>query len=532
MRSDRLPTSSVVVDAQGNSFALQNNLLFSIYKLSDEGLAQGTNGTPSFIGGSADPNALSLLSAETVNNPVIESFSCDGAVPLFCYSGAANEIGIYPSNNICYTNGVTGAKIMENGCYKLITAVFLSLPADFLIISEWTSRLLVNFGACRNVWSHLFVNNWINGSLYAFAFKNDRIFDANNRPSSVYCRRTLYLHPTNNFYYRSSPYITGTTEGFVGALPTTFLGISFGGNNRNLKFPTTMLDLGPRSQYLQELVFSDEFDGYVVNRLTDSSYSDVSEILNYLIISRLTNLSFVNLLTSLAGANIFEFFLNDRQVLKNLVDADYAQMISISSELGISPFEAINYPTDPNGQDPLYINTRLKLDVVFGIFWKSNQQLRDYISPKRNIISNTANLGSVCSFSDIPVFSQVVPFYQWQIKDNPDENSIFGSQGNDWYTFPVDSPLFFSSKYQSMDRLNSNSRYFRYNTTGGTGYIYATDPNDGDEDANRLRWTHNNPDSNAITVGAPFHFYFGLKKGKTAFDKFAKKWIKFDTITD
>jgi hypothetical protein len=35
-----------------------------------------------------------------------------------------------------------------------------------------------------------------------------------------------------------------------------------------------------------------------------------------------------------------------------------------------------------------------------------------------------------------------------------------------------------------------------------------------------------------MTVGAPFHFYFGLKKGKTAWDRFAQKWINFDVIID
>jgi hypothetical protein len=535
MRSDRLPTSSTVTDVQGNSLPLQSNLIFSLFRLSDNGLAQGTTGTASSIGGGADPANLDLVAEESVPNPVFESFTCESAVPLFCYQVSNDEIAIKPDGNICYTNGVTGAKIMKNGCYQLISAIFLSLPADLLIVNEWTSRLLVNFGACRNVWSHLFVNNWINGSLYAFAFKNDRIFDANNVPSSQYCRRTLYLHPTNNFYYRSSPYVTGSTTGFIGAPPSNFIGIPFGGNDRNLKFPTTMLDLGPRSQFLQELVFSDEFDGYVVNRMDDSSYSDVSEILNLLIISRLTNLSFIGVLLSAAGGTVFRFFLNNRALFKNLVDADYAQMISISSELGIGAFEPANYPTDPNGQDPIYINSPSANDVVMGIFWSSNTQVRDYISPKRNIINANANLGSFCASSNIPVFSQEVPFYQWQIKPNADggsAESIFGSQGNNWFTNPINgNGTFFSSRYQSMDRLNPNSRYFRYNTTNGTGYIFATNQN-GDEDGNRTRWTHNNPDDNNITVGAPFHFYFGLKKGKTSFDRFRRKWIKFDTITD
>jgi hypothetical protein len=41
----------------------------------------------------------------------------------------------------------------------------------------------------------------------------------------------------------------------------------------------------------------------------------------------------------------------------------------------------------------------------------------------------------------------------------------------------------------------------------------------------------NNPQPKMVTVGAPYHFYFGLKKGKTAWDRFSKKWINFEIIT-
>ena len=30
----------------------------------------------------------------------------------------------------------------------------------------------------------------------------------------------------------------------------------------------------------------------------------------------------------------------------------------------------------------------------------------------------------------------------------------------------------------------------------------------------------------------PFHFYFGLKRGKSAWDRFARKWIGFENITE
>jgi hypothetical protein len=31
-------------------------------------------------------------------------------------------------------------------------------------------------------------------------------------------------------------------------------------------------------------------------------------------------------------------------------------------------------------------------------------------------------------------------------------------------------------------------------------------------------------------TGAPFFFYFGLKKGKTSFDKFTQTWLDVETI--
>ena len=35
-----------------------------------------------------------------------------------------------------------------------------------------------------------------------------------------------------------------------------------------------------------------------------------------------------------------------------------------------------------------------------------------------------------------------------------------------------------------------------------------------------------------IQTGAPFYFYFGLLRGKTAFDKYSRKWLNGDEILD
>jgi len=138
-----------------------------------------------------------------------------------------------------------------------------------------------------------------------------------------------------------------------------------------------------------------------------------------------------------------------------------------------------------------------------------------------------------CAFNYFNVFTQSVPFYQWQIMSG-DTDSIFGSQSNDWYTNTLNAE-FFTHKYQTLDRIEQNSRYFR--TNGSTlikdykGYIYSVDSL-GNYNPSNLSQDPNTIKPRTITVGAPYHFYFGLKKGKTSFDRFAIKWIGFEIITD
>jgi hypothetical protein len=504
------------------------------------------------------PNLIAELIQSTNNcqdsrNLECYAFSPYGTIQDGSYPGG----GTYSVNEgNCQEDPQTGKKIFENGCYKLVTTPLVSLSLDLLLVSEWFSRININFGACRNIFSHLFTHNWVNGTLYAFAFKNNTTFNNQNNPVPNFCEDVVYYdESTNNFYYRSSPYRTGTTIGFIGKDAPS--GVK--PNVKNLLYPTTIMDLGPRSDYLQERVFSDEYDGYIINKLNSTSYQDVSEMLNLLIINRLANTSFIGILTGSGGGSIFEYFT--RVPLLSLdqrltVDADYAQMISINSEFGVVPFEASNYPDFPPLLppqfviNPVYFNTGDLEDTIFGIFYSSDTQLRDYITPKRTIINSQALLNDSCAFNNFYCYSQEVPFYQWEIKTNfnvpPPQNSIFGSQRNDWYTRPINGQFFHSFKYQSMDRANQLSRYFRTNSSifAGDlrGYIYSIDnpvtqtpqtsPFFTQPSLNPLdsSWAINTPNLNTITVGAPFYFYFGLKKGASAWDRFAKKWINTERI--
>ena len=543
MRGDRLPTSTNVEEYCCNGMVLHKNFNFQIYIIPEDGVLDITSSEGSTGNASSGDLAYTYedLAASTGITRVFESFTCNGSVNLECYDCQNSTILIRPRGNPCQE--YLGETIFEFGCYRFITTIFLSLARDWELMFEWIARNMVMLGACRNVFSHRFINNWVNGVLYAFPFKNEIIGYTSptsatpNQPIPKYCRETLrYYGQTKNFYYRATPYNPTTRQ---------FGEISRG----NMGFPTTIMDLGPRADYLQELVMSDEYDGYVTNRLDSSSFGTVDDILNLFIVSRFMDNNF---LTNLLGSlNILAYFSNSRPSrgvggTKLMIDADYAQLISINSELGVAPFLSSNYPDNPPGeQSPIFFDC----SNVLGIFFSSDTQLRDYITPKRTIINPSGTTVGNCTFNNFPVYSQVVPLSQWKIETSPTSfsgnDSIFGRQFNNW-DFKVSGSSIHSNRYQSLDRLQPSSRYFRTDGSSETqyqkGYIYAVktvtastgvvsvqltadpyywDPNATPAASNQL-----------VTVGAPFHFYFGLRRGASAFDRFRKKWINTSNIVN
>jgi hypothetical protein len=528
MRGDRLPTSTNVEEYCCNAMVLQKNFNFQIYLIPEDGvlsISSSQSSTSSAGSGDLQYTFQDLAGSPAINR-VFDSFTCNGSVNLSCYGCSNGTINIAGSDCQRYL----GETIFEFGCYKFITTIFLSLGNDWKLMFEWIARNLVILGACRNVFSHRFINNWVNGTLYAFPFKNEigaytsPTSPTPNQPIFNYCGDVLRYHnQTKNFYYRATPYDTTTNE---------FEQIGTG----NIGFPTTIMDLGPRADYLQELVMSDDYDGYIANRLETSSFGTVDDILNLFIVSRFVG---NNVLDLIVKSNILAYFSNSRpgrgaQGTKLMIDADYAQLISINSELGVAPFVASNYPDNPPGQqNPIYFDC----SNVLGIFFSSDTQLRDYITPKRTIINPSGTSVGNCTFNNFPVYSQRVPLSQWAIEEN---DSIFGKQYNNW-DFTVNGSTVFSRKYQSLDRVDQSSRYFRTKNTLQTqyfkGYIYAVKnvnvPVPHIElSASANDWERNPSDDKLVTTGAPFHFYFGLRRGASAFDRFRIKWINTNNVVN
>jgi hypothetical protein len=561
MRGDRLPTGSAEQINANYSYALHASQTFTIFPVDDNGYVESSGP------GSGGPSEVDVSGNPTLSGAG-NTFTCDGLVPLSCYDTDLDTgfTVVKPADDPCYTNA-SGELHVKGGCYRLVQIPIVSLIKDYQLLAEWSARTKLGFAACRNIYGLIFTNYWVNGTLFMFPIKNKVRFTGPNdvpanSPYLCICPDVMFVDTTtNNAYYRSAPFKNGT--GFIGRDAP----VNWGGseiekpNYRNLMFPTTVMDLGPRTKYTTELVLSDEYLGYVMDRMSTTSYQDTADLLNQFIMSRLLSQTLIGMIVSQLVPGLSVAADPVRRMFSrgfNKVDGDYAQMVAINSQLGVFPYDVDEYiipdpsavPSAPNGY--LYINPSNSKFSVFGVFYQQNYELRDWLSPHRLLTTPTGDTSNPCTSEDYPIFTQRVPFYQWYIQPNRDgasADSIFGDQQNDWWTpQPVGGRVtFFDSPYQGMDRLNSEFMQPTDNTVYGfhggylfnvqSGAISPQPPNPGSMPEWNVEFdngifTTGAKVSNAriMTPSGPYYFYFGLNRGKSAFDRFLTKWIQSDTF--
>lgn len=585
-RSDRLPTSTTVSNYNANGLLMHQNNTFAVYVINDEGIGTQEGGYE--LPDQSPTAEIDYNELPSENQAIIESLTnCAFAVNLNSYD-VDNDGNPYIKLNNPFSIKENETYFIRNmGCYNFVSVPFKSLKGvpdrftggggDIASAVEWTRRTVLNFSLCFEIYSHTFSNNWINGTLYHFPFQLNTLFDSNNEPVRDYCRHVIYFHePNQTFYYRSSPW-NGTD--FIGKEnPGRMLDTRYG-NDKQLMYPTTILDMGPKNNYLQELVYSDEYDGYIISKIPTTTFNNVTDLLNIFVLSRLVNTNFLQQLipTNASGNNegsddpsVTGFFKNTRwangeaffnNLLPSVVDADYSQMLSINSEFGVKEYGPEVYTNN----DIWFINDN-NGNSVFGITLKSDNQERDYISPRRTIWNDNSPVPPIPGdFTQIPVNTQKVPAYQWVIRyqinntanDPLQYPSIFGMQSNDFWTNAPDPSAddtgtpggstiftngFFWNYYQRLDRFNDSSEYFKTDVVNITKYYRAHIINykpvvdaagnvilDSLGNVSAYIETANAPlPANrryAYTFGAPFHFYFGLIQGASAMDRFRTKYV-------
>jgi hypothetical protein len=167
-----------------------------------------------------------------------------------------------------------------------------------------------------------------NGLLYFFKFDfivkwdNQQVLDLNQRGSKFPRELVFYNVLHKKFYYRSTPY--NPTNGFIGQKYSNYL---------ELLHPTTFYDVGVRDEFMYEICYDPRIDPTcsVVRDLTATTYQDPANIIEHVINYRMD--------ISQAKFDVGDFFSDSSYNFGQVMDGDITQLMSINNEAGIEAFD-------------------------------------------------------------------------------------------------------------------------------------------------------------------------------------------------
>jgi hypothetical protein len=336
--------------------------------------------------------------------------------PLDAYTSTlSDDVVFYPSSGVPLVSsfeGETYEKYTRSGMSEFENGIFTVVPGTqstrrvWEILKEYRRRKRVGKLFCGGIVNYSFVDNWLSGSLYFFAFKakNKSATDAD------YCKDIIKWVPDQNlFYYRSCPYNPST--GAWGAGASLFF------TKKRINRPTTFVDLGPRDEFIKEICTDPNLDPNcsVSRQIGPTSYKSFGELLGLAINYRMD--------VSNNDHDINQFFDNEGFNLNGIsrvLDGDIMQLISINSEVGIEPFDlqspkylGYSYQVlDPDVYPSVFKNGTSvygPLPVTFE-FAEDGERQRACLNEPTHI----ANDGLTLVQGRLTESAQPVPFYLWE----------------------------------------------------------------------------------------------------------------------
>jgi hypothetical protein len=260
------------------------------------------------------------------------------------------------------------------------------------VLKEYYRRKRIGKLFCGGIVNYGFIDNWLSGSLYFFQFKAKKV-SKGIETAIKYCRNVVrFVNSQQRFYYRSA---FSSSDG-----------LTFTRSNSILGFPTTIVDLGPRDEFIKEICIDKSLDPNcsVSRSIGPTSFKSFGELMGLAINYRMD--------VSNSTFNINNFFDNagfTGQSFQNVFDGDLLQLISINNEAGIEEFDL---------QSPKYIGYSYQIldpDLYPDVFKKDGYygplpvtlELDDDGERVRLCLNEPGRLTES---------SQKVPFYLWNKK--------------------------------------------------------------------------------------------------------------------
>lgn len=499
--------------------------------------------------------------------PYTDFTSSDIQSGTSCSSGkilAGQVIRTSNNENPCDTCGThSGFSEFRNGVFTIIPAANKTnwkVNAD--AIDEYYKRKLIGKSFCDSIVNYSFIDNWLSGALYFFPFKskvrwrNESELDLNYRRTR-YCSRLVYFkvgtldNPDKRFYYRSSYFNNGVfSREFT----------------RTLGKPTTLVNLGSRDEFINEVCINSNDDGScsTIRNLNSTSYQNFDELLGLYVNNKMDELN--------ADVDVYSFFGNSSFTnnlgVNEVLNGDILQLISMNNEVGIEEFDLQNRKYAV--YNPRIINSESFPTLLDGGPIPVNMQLDDGEGLQTRLcINNPDNLAT-----------QKVPFFLWDKKgtgfgnginqgwnySTPQTQPLQGMSYN--YSFTGDSSykyvLFpmtktYNGNIINYDGIDFNDNFADIETTTVNEHLLYNNREEGfsvleitsgtlDSPVSGLLWIRNGEIGNWISLNwsinsdyiikptttnytgnlqilsTPFLFYFGLRPGNTALDKFIERF--------
>jgi hypothetical protein len=544
-------------------------------------------------------------------NDLVSGYGCSGGKLI-----AGQTIKAITANpcNTCITK--SGYSEFRNGSFTIIPATNrFNRRANRKAIFEYSKRKLIGKLFCEGVTNYSFMDNWLSGTLYFFPFEsivkwNDEpTFDLNFFRTS-YCEDLLYFKVKDKRFYYKSTYFDGTN--FLAPntdSPKNNLTYYLNANQKfvnsgTLGHPTTIVDLGPRDEFIKDICLDASLDpnSSVVRNLGTSSYQNFKDMYGLYINYKMDTYGL--------DGNLRKFFNNDGfnnkipfKLKNRVLNGDILQLISMNNEVGIEEFSLLNK------KYAVYNPTILDQEQYPEFFKATDNSLNGPLPMQLQLDDDGYRIRtSLNEPGRLTESSQNIPFYLWDKKGDG-----FGlGESQSWKYSTFTSPINITAQPLQGMTLNyahsldesypyvlypitkeytgqtislNNIEYVRIsndfnieylneingqlsnvidnthlnynNQEEGFTFLYVTDGDGTLSGATEGKlytrvgeignnwvinnWTNNidyfikptstNYNGNLQILSTPFMFYFGLKPGKTAIDKFINQFGPLGSFT-